>query len=104
MIEVQIAKDKNDANQHDTLVGIKIIGSLKAAGIPVIGNVFTMRGIERGTLTYTNQNDLDGPMHVYIWCEDGSDTIKGKPLRSKNAKTGALVTKYGRHAEEDDEL
>lgn len=106
MIEVHIAKDRLDVREHDTLVGMRIIKSLREAGIPVIGTTFSMRGIERGSLTYTNGDDIDGDTHVYTFKEDEKDVKVGKPLRA-NLKNGAIVYKTGRHAvvvDEDDEL
>lgn len=103
MIEVQIAKDRFDRAGHDVLVGQRIIGCLREAGVPVIGTVFTMRGIERGSLTYANGDDLDGDVHVYTFKENDADVKVGKPLRS-NLKNGGVCRKYGVHAEADDEL
>ncbi len=104
MIEVQIAKDKLDAEGHDALVGIRLIGSLKQAGIPVIGTSFSMRGITHGTLTYSNTSDLDGPVHRFVWRENDQDHALDKQVKGLKSKlpNGAIVIKTGKHAEDDE--
>lgn len=104
MIEVQIAKDSYDAAHHDCLIGTRVIGSLREAGVPVVGSCFTLRGIERGMLTYSNHEGLDGDAHRYVFQENDADVKVGKPLRS-NLENGSVVIRWGIHATQpDDEL
>lgn len=70
MIEVRIDKDSLGKVKHDALHSIYMIQKLQSAGIPLIGNVFT-RGIERGRLTWHNEEGLNGNEWVIRWFDDG---------------------------------
>lgn len=100
MITVIIAKDMLDHAGHECLVGERIIKSLKKAGIPAEG-FFALRGVKKGTLLYSSDEDIDGVNHKYTWTEDTDDVGRGKPVRTQ-LKNGAIVFKTGRHAEDDE--
>lgn len=104
MIEVEISEYEANKFDHDTLLGVALMKALKEAGVPVMGKSFVLRGVERGTLTYRNDEDMNGIAHVFRWCEDQDDRKTGTPLRVK-VSTG-VCRKWGRHAvlPEDDEL
>lgn len=105
MIEVEITEYAANRHGHDTLLGMALMKALKEAGIPALGDSFVMRGIERGSMTYTSSIDLDGLLHHFTWREDADDRKEGTPLRVK-LSGGGFARKWGRHAvvPEDDEL
>lgn len=100
MIEIHIGKDKLDHHGHETLVGRRLIESLRQAGVPVVGE-FAIRGVTKGTLIYQDLDELDGVMHSFKWLEDDKDKPTGKPVRTQ-LKNGSVVYKTGRHAEDDE--
>lgn len=70
MIEVRIDRDALDKINHDVQHSIYVIDKLKKAGIPIRGNLIT-RGVERGRLTWHNDDGLDGIEWVIRWFDDG---------------------------------
>lgn len=103
MIQVHIAKDALDHAGHEALVGQRIVESLRQAGVPVEG-FFALRGVPKGSLTFSNSEDLDGVVHSFTWSEDAFDILdefSAKPVRSQ-LKNGSVVYKSGRHAEDDE--
>lgn len=105
MIQVTIPKDMLDDAGHETLVGQRMIKSMKEAGIPVLG-VFAIRGVESGTLILRNRPvGFDDTAHQYEWHADGEVmTPKPKNVWRGNLKNGCQVFKTGLHALEEDEL
>lgn len=100
MIRIEISKDGLDRAGHETLVGRRMIESLRAAGIPVLGE-FAFRGVQRGTIAYAAENDLGADVHVFVWSEDENDNSTKGFVRT-NLKNGSVVYKNGRHAEDDE--
>lgn len=74
MIKVKISHGQLEQAGHETLIGMNVMKACKAAGIPIVG-VFAMRGIERGTLTYT----CGKTYYEITWSEDKKDEAAGGP-------------------------
>lgn len=66
-IEVQITNAELSVQGNETLKGIRIVDKLKAAGVPVIGNI-SLLGVERGALTLRSDAMFDAL--VYLWEDD----------------------------------
>lgn len=96
MIRITFHPGKLKQDEHDVIIGEKLIASMRLAGIPVEASAFMLRGIERGELTYSKS----GGEHHYTWREDERDTETNWDRTS--LKTGAVCYKSGRHY--DDEL
>lgn len=60
-------KDLHDLN-HDVHANIRVIKSLREAGIPAVGGIW-LRGVEHGRLTMFNE----GPLAVYEWVPGNDD-------------------------------
>jgi hypothetical protein len=107
MIEVEINSYAANRFNHDTLLGEAIVKALREAGIPVIAKVFALAGVQKGTLTMWNEDDLDGEKLFFRWAEDEVDRKQGKPSLQKLSV--GWVRKWARHQDapvvvEDDEL
>lgn len=66
MIEIRFPKDQLHKIEHQTLKAVTLMDGMRKAGIPVIGALFFL-GVERGGLTWHEEDDLDGPVMVMRW-------------------------------------
>lgn len=87
MIEVRIDLIELRKIKHDVLHSITMIEVLKKAGIPIDGVLLT-RGVTRGTLVWSIEEDLDGETWVIRWCDDSEDFAMRGPKQPIEA-TGA---------------
>lgn len=96
MIRITFHPGKLKPDEHDVIIGEKLVASMRAAGIPVKASAFCLRGVDRGQLIY----EQSGEEHSYTWREGSLDTETNWDRTV--LKTGAICYKSGRHF--DDEL
>lgn len=72
MIEARIERELLMSVQHNVLHSILFIKALRAAGVPVIGNI-VINGIERGMLEMTTEADMDGDITIVRWYDTDED-------------------------------
>jgi hypothetical protein len=102
MIELRIDKDGAVCNGHtDILCSIAMVEAAKAAGIPIQG-ILIAKGIERGTLMWFNESDIDGDVWVIRWLDDGEKADKKLPVTGRGQGRGYSWIRYGLQADEDE--
>jgi hypothetical protein len=77
MIEVRIDLYELRKIQHNITHSIRMIEALKAAGIPVAGILIT-HGVERGTMIWLKEEDLDDESWVIKWYDTDEDMACSK--------------------------
>ena len=87
MIEARLDLDELRKVQHNVLHAIDFIKVLKAAGIPVIGNI-VMNGVERGRLEMHREQDMDGDIIVVRWFDHGETILAGSSWRKADFGNG----------------
>ena len=83
MIEVRVDVERLLKSEHNILHSIQMIQSLKAAGVPVIGNI-AMLGVSHGKLIQFKETGLDDEWVVQWFADDEialvpNAAMKGKP-------------------------
>lgn len=87
MIEARLDLDELRKVQHNVLHAIEFIKALKAAGIPVIGNI-VMNGVERGRLEMRREQDMDGDIIIVRWFDDDETALARSHLRKTDFGSG----------------
>lgn len=88
MIELRVDVAKLKKTEHNILHSIQMIQSLKAAGVPVIGNI-AMLGVSHGKLIQFNEIGLDEEW-VVQWFADDEITLGIHPkARGKTEACGS---------------
>jgi hypothetical protein len=105
MIELRIDKSGPVCNGHaDILNSINMVQALKAAGVPIQG-ILIAKGIERGRMTWHNEDDIDGEVWVIGWTDEPAAQQRGKPTARGDGR-GYTWARWGHlpATVEDDEL
>ena len=88
MIEVRVDIARLLKSEHNILHSIEMIRSLKAAGVPVIGNI-AMLGVSHGKLIQFKETGLDDEW-VVQWFADDEITLSIHPkARGKTEAKGS---------------
>ncbi len=93
MIEVTFSNDITKKFDHEIHAVVRIMDAMRKAGIPIVGTLH-FRGVERGYLTWTLEEDLDDDAVLIRWWDVNDPCpveLKGVPLRvvaSGNANNG----------------
>lgn len=82
MIAIQIDLIELRKIKHDVLHSITMIELLKKVGIPIDGVLLT-RGVTRGTMVWTREEDLDNETWVIRWFDDGEPQDRCGPIEAR---------------------
>lgn len=100
MIEIRMHHDMLDRMGHETLIGRRLIMSMRHAGIPAIGD-FALRGVERGVLMFFEHEIGGVDHHILRWREVDTDhDTQFKQV--KQLKNGATVWMSGLNLAEEE--
>lgn len=102
MIELKLDLYELRKNPHETLINIKLVEAMRAAGIPVVGKLIPC-GVEYGTLILAVDEDLDGDALIVQWYDRGEYKA---PITSKlpTTRLNMLAVRTKAPVVEDDEL
>lgn len=96
MIEARLERPLIDGHLHNVLHSILFIQALKKAGVPIIGNI-VMAGVERGSLTMYQEDDLDGDIIVVRWLDAGESVSGAKHKHDFGSGKGFTWVRYEDH-------